>query len=136
MAIYKILYLDSRRENDLSGIVRTEDNEGWNSLTDALNELSEYGWEINLPIYGPAPGGKPGDQAVNAFILLNRNGTTLQECDRRIEHTKLELAVAQRMLNDTKSEIDKVSCNQYIRSVTSRLQELEEKRKAFESKSK
>jgi len=47
--------LDDRRSGPLKGIVRS-DNESWNSLEEALNELGETGWEIAIPVYGPVPG--------------------------------------------------------------------------------
>ena len=49
MTLYKILRLDNTRDNPLAGIVRSE-NESWNSLEEALNELGEAGWEISTPI--------------------------------------------------------------------------------------
>ncbi len=60
MPTYKVLYLDDRRQKALSGLVRSHDGETWDSPIHALNDLGASGWEIQLPIYGPVPGGTPG----------------------------------------------------------------------------
>lgn len=37
MTMYKVLYLDEQREKAVSGIVRADDGERWDSLVQALN---------------------------------------------------------------------------------------------------
>ncbi len=100
MAMFTILYLDPNRSEPLSGHVRTEHDEQWLCLTAALNELGSCGWGVETPIYGP--GSRPGDQVVDAFLLVNNSLSLEQELVRRI--SRLE-----RMLEGAKSETESMA---------------------------
>jgi len=92
---YKILRLDDRRSGPLKGIVRS-DNESWNSLEEALNELGETGWEIAIPVYGPVPGREhQGDNWLEAIILFNKVHSASDDLDRRIAKVKEIIAEAE-----------------------------------------
>jgi len=99
---YKILRLDNQRKHPLQGNVWSN-NETWNSLEDALNELGAAGWEINLPVYGPVPGGRDhqGDSWMEALILENKICTASDDLDRRIAKVKEIIEEAKHDLENT-----------------------------------
>lgn len=101
---YKILRLDNRRSAPLGSVV-TSDNESWNSLEDALNELGEAGWEIATPVYGPVPGREhQGDNWLEALILVNKSASASDDLDRRIAKVKEIIAEAERDLKTNPEE--------------------------------
>ena len=127
MPIYKVLYLDDRRQKAFSGLVRTDDDERWDSPIAALNDLGSKGWELQTLIYGPAPSGHPGDQFVEALLLVNKSATPRADIERRIERTKAEIASAQGRLVGMKGGMDATLLSQHIRELSSHLAEFESK---------
>ncbi len=88
MTRFKILRLDHQRSGILAGVVRSDD-EFWDSLEDALNELGEAGWEISTPVYGPTSGSVyKGDHWLEALILRAPDTSLSADLTRRIEKTK------------------------------------------------
>jgi len=88
MTMYKILYLNQRRENVLSGFVYSDDDERWESLVHALNDLSSVGFDVHTPVYGPSPAG----QVIEAFLLASASATPPADLERRINRAKALLA--------------------------------------------
>lgn len=125
MPVYKLLYLDDRREKAFSGLVPTDHGDSWDSPIEALNELAATGWETLLPIYGPVPGEEHGGQFVEALLLLNKTGTPIQDIKRRIGRTRAQIAATQERLAGAKSGMDEIALNQHIRGLSSQLAELE-----------
>ncbi len=132
MSIYKILYLDYRRNAPLSGAVESyyyglRKFEKWGSLEDALNELAKSGWEIDTPIYGPVPGrNRQGENWLEALILVNRTSDTAREIKRQI--AKIEQQIIREKVtlesSGTKSTIQRMTAERTMRGLFRIIEEL------------
>ncbi len=125
MPVYKVLYLDDRREKAFSGLVRADDNERWDSPIEALNELAAGGWELVLPIYGPIPGRDRSGQFIEALLLFNKNGTRAQDVQRRVERTRGQILAAEKRRATCRGTMEERVLNQHIRELSAELAELE-----------
>ena len=89
--MYKLVTFHWNREDALDGPVFAGD-ERWESIDEALDELSAHGWEIQLPIYGPARHAGGGATRLDGFVLVNKAASKTDDVRRRID--KLERALA------------------------------------------
>lgn len=127
MTMYKVLYLDERREKALSGIVSADDGERWDSLVQALDDLSSVGFEVHTPIYGPAPKAAAGGQIIEAFLLASTSATPSSHLERRIKRTKTLVSEAEAHLGTLASDMERTLQEQRVRELRAELQELEER---------
>ncbi len=127
MTTYKVLYLDEHREKTLSGIVRADDGERWDSLVQALNDCSSVGFEVHTPIYGPAPKAGGGGQLIEAFILASTSATPSSDLERRIKRTTGLIAEAEAHLATLASDMERTLQGQRVRELRAELQELEQR---------
>lgn len=107
MPIHKLLYLDQHRQAPLSGMVTADDGERWDSLGEALNDLGAVGFEVQTPIYGPAPGHSSVGQWVEAFLVVHKSFTAMQELERRLARARALLAAAEGQLTTPTSEMSR-----------------------------
>jgi hypothetical protein len=127
ITIYKVLYLDEEREKALSGVVRADDGEKWDSLVEALQDLSSVGFEVHTPIYGPAPKVAGGGQVIEAFLLASTSATQPSDLERRIKRTKTLVAEAEAHLATLASDMERPLQGQRVRELCAELQEVEQR---------
>jgi len=121
---HKILYLDEGRRAVLSGTVKSNDGEEWESLVDALDNLSTTGWEIALPVYGPVTvPGVPG-QEPDAFIVVNDAYDDSKERQRRVEYLDGLISAAESRLQHMSGETDRGLLEMRIRELRASRKEL------------
>jgi hypothetical protein len=125
--MYKVLYLDAHRQEALSGSVRADDGERWDSLVEALNDLSSVGFEVHTPIYGPAPKAAGSGPVIEAFLLASTSATPSSDLERRIKRTKALLAESEAHLATLARETERRVQELRVRTLRAELQELEQR---------
>lgn len=90
--MYKILRFHLTREELLEGPVFAGD-ERWDSIDEALDELSAHGWDIQLPVYGPVRHDAAAATRLDGLIMVNHAARRTTDLTRRI--TKLEALLEQ-----------------------------------------
>ena len=97
MTVYKILHIDRGWGEQLGKDVKAEyhairEYEVWSSLEEALSELAETGWEVDIPVYGPFPLRATSETTcgnwMEALILVNRSADISREVQRQIRRTE------------------------------------------------
>ena len=135
MKIYKVIYMNDQREKVLSGAVRADDGERWESLVQALNNLGSIGFEVETPIYGSVIKAAGVGQIIEAFLLVNRSATAASDLERRIKRTKALVVDAEKYLTWLSSDLGLASNDnmekrtfqeQLLRKLRGDHQELEE----------
>ena len=89
--MYKILKFHWNREESLEGPVFAGE-ERWESVEEALDDLSLHGWEMQFPLYGPVRANGATGTRLEGFVLVNRATTPLEDLARRISRVESFLA--------------------------------------------
>ena len=95
--MYKILKFHWNREESLEGPVFAGE-ERWESVEEALDDLSLHGWEMQFPLYGPVRANGATGTRLEGFVLVNRATTPLEDLARRISRVESFLAEKRRTL--------------------------------------
>lgn len=127
MTVFKVLCLDDDRHEVLSGIVRADDGERWDSLVQALNDLGSIGFNVQIPIYGPDPRPAGAGPIIEAFLLVSESATLTLDLQRRIKRTKALLADAQNHLATLSSDMERTLQEQRVRELRAELHQIEQR---------
>jgi hypothetical protein len=127
MTMYKVLYLDDDRQKVLSGFVCADDGERWESLVQALNDLASIGFEVQTPIYGPAPQRTGSGPVIEAFLLLSRSATVTSDGARRVNRTKALLAAAEEHLATLSGDTERTLQEMRVRELRAEVDQIEQR---------
>jgi hypothetical protein len=132
MPLYKVLRFGSDRY-DSRGSVESEE-ERWDSLEAALRELSEVGWEIEMPIYNPVPGEsrQAGAEWLEALLLVNHSLDASQELERQVDKAEEKLAEAKKEYDSSNEKSKKLEMKSKIKLIKDKLKGLRKKKRSEE----